>query len=97
MRNIKFAALAIASVIFAGLPANSLRAEVRVQGQPGNVRIEARDATVAEILAALKANNWNRQLTAEKLDINRTTLYKKMKKFGLQVDGGQHARHRLEP
>jgi DNA-binding NtrC family response regulator len=28
------------------------------------------------LLAALKANNWNRQLTAEQLDINRTTLYK---------------------
>ena len=53
MRNIKFAALVIASVIFAALPANSLRAEVRVQGQAGNVRVEARDATVAEILAAL--------------------------------------------
>ncbi|WP_426615891.1 hypothetical protein [Bradyrhizobium sp. McL0616] len=53
MRSIKFAALAIASVIFAALPANSLRAEVRVQGQAGNVRVEARDATVAEILAAL--------------------------------------------
>lgn len=37
------------------------------------------------ILAALKANNWNRQLTAEQLDINRTTLYKKMKRFGLDL------------
>jgi len=37
------------------------------------------------LLAALKANNWNRQLTAEQLDINRTTLYKKMKRYGLDL------------
>ena len=33
--------------------------------------------------AALRANNWNRQLTAQQLVINRTTLYKKMKRYGL--------------
>jgi DNA-binding NtrC family response regulator len=33
---------------------------------------------------ALRANNWNRQLTADVLDINRTTLYKKMKKYDLE-------------
>ena len=53
MRSLKSVALAIAGVIFAALPANSLRAEVRVQGQAGDVRVEAHDATVAEILAAL--------------------------------------------
>jgi len=31
----------------------------------------------------LRANNWNRQATAEVLQINRTTLYKKMKRYGL--------------
>jgi len=35
------------------------------------------------ILGALNANNWNRQETAMSLDINRTTLYKKMKRYGL--------------
>ncbi len=40
------------------------------------------------ILAALKANAWNRQKTAEALDINRTTLYKKIKHYELE----QHAR-----
>jgi DNA-binding NtrC family response regulator len=35
------------------------------------------------ILAALEANHWNRQETARQLAINRTTLYKKMKQFGL--------------
>ena len=36
------------------------------------------------ILATLKANDWNRQRTAEVLDINRTTLYKKIKQYGLE-------------
>ncbi|MEO1619333.1 MAG: sigma-54 dependent transcriptional regulator [Planctomycetota bacterium] len=35
------------------------------------------------ILQSLRQNNWNRAATAESLDINRTTLYKKMKKLGL--------------
>jgi len=35
------------------------------------------------IEAALRANAWNRQLTAARLGINRTTLYKKMKHYGL--------------
>jgi DNA-binding NtrC family response regulator len=38
------------------------------------------------ILQALEALNWNRQETARVLDINRTTLYKKMKKYGLLCD-----------
>jgi len=36
------------------------------------------------IEAALRANGGNRQLTADQLGINRTTLYKKMKRFGLE-------------
>jgi DNA-binding NtrC family response regulator len=36
------------------------------------------------ILGVLRANNWNRNLTAESLGINRTTLYKKMKRLGLE-------------
>lgn len=35
------------------------------------------------ILKALRANDWNRQETARQLSINRTTLYKKMKQYGL--------------
>jgi two-component system response regulator HydG len=38
------------------------------------------------IIQALQAFNWNRQETAEVLDINRTTLYKKIKKYGLLID-----------
>jgi DNA-binding NtrC family response regulator len=36
------------------------------------------------ILDALEANNWNRHATAEALGINRTTLYKKMKRLGVE-------------
>ncbi|MDY7107028.1 MAG: sigma-54 dependent transcriptional regulator [Planctomycetota bacterium] len=39
------------------------------------------------ILAALQAHDWNRQKTAEVLGINRTTLYKKIKHFGLEAYG----------
>jgi DNA-binding NtrC family response regulator len=35
---------------------------------------------------ALEANHWNRQETAKTLQINRTTLYKKMKQYGLDVE-----------
>ena len=36
------------------------------------------------IREVLEANNWNRLATAETLGINRTTLYKKMKRLGLE-------------
>ena len=36
--------------------------------------------------AALCAHGWNRQLTAHRLGINRTTLYKKMKRYGLDAE-----------
>ena len=35
------------------------------------------------ILQALRQHSWNRAATADALDINRTTLYKKMKRLGL--------------
>ncbi|MCH2134597.1 MAG: sigma-54-dependent Fis family transcriptional regulator [Phycisphaerales bacterium] len=35
------------------------------------------------ILGALEYHDWNRQETAASLEINRTTLYKKMKRYGL--------------
>jgi len=38
------------------------------------------------IRAALDTNGWNRQETAKALMINRTTLYKKMKQYGLDKE-----------
>jgi DNA-binding NtrC family response regulator len=46
--------------------------------------LEAPEKRIIE--QALRANNWNRQLTASILEINRTTLYKKMKRYGLEYD-----------
>jgi DNA-binding NtrC family response regulator len=36
------------------------------------------------ILGVLESNGWNRNMTADQLGINRTTLYKKMKRLGLE-------------
>jgi len=56
--------------------------------QPGYKRMGLKQAMAepekAAIRAALEANNWNRQNTAKALQINRTTLYKKMKRYGLE-------------
>ena len=38
------------------------------------------------IRRALEANGWNRQATAKTLSINRTTLFKKMKQYGLYAE-----------
>lgn len=38
------------------------------------------------IRRALEANHWNRQATAKSLQINRTTLFKKMKHYGLYAE-----------
>ena len=45
----------------------------------------------AIILESLEVNNWNRNATADALGINRTTLYKKMKRLGL-MDAPRHVR-----
>lgn len=45
--------------------------------------LEAPERRIIE--AALHRNNWNRQKTAGELDINRTTLYKKMRKYRLDL------------
>lgn len=37
------------------------------------------------LIAALKRNNWNRTDTARELDINPSTLYRKIKKLGLKA------------
>ena len=60
--------------------------EVLWDGSPLHAALEGPEKAI--LLAALKANHWNRQLTAEKLDINRTSLYKKMKRYGLDLPEG---------
>jgi DNA-binding NtrC family response regulator len=60
-------------------------------GQPASIQPlvgkALKDAMTAPeraiILEVLENNNWNRNATADALGINRTTLYKKMKRLGL--------------
>jgi DNA-binding NtrC family response regulator len=40
------------------------------------------------ILEVLESKDWNRNATADQLGINRTTLYKKMKRLGLELPAG---------
>ncbi|MCH8343347.1 MAG: sigma-54-dependent Fis family transcriptional regulator [Planctomycetes bacterium] len=56
-------------------------------GKPMPLREALQEPEKQIILAALEANNWNRQQTAEQLDINRTTLYKKIKQYDLEAYG----------
>jgi DNA-binding NtrC family response regulator len=68
-------------------------------GQPASVQPTAgkalKDAMEAPeraiILEVLELNNWNRNATADALGINRTTLYKKMKRLGL-MEAPRHVR-----
>ncbi|MCH7720341.1 MAG: sigma-54-dependent Fis family transcriptional regulator, partial [Planctomycetes bacterium] len=54
------------------------------QAMPLKEALEHPERRIIE--AALQGNGWNRQRTAEALQINRTTLYKKMKRYGLDFD-----------
>lgn len=55
--------------------------------QPCALREAIQDPEKQIILAALKHHDWNRQETAKALDINRTTLYKKIKQYDLETLG----------
>jgi DNA-binding NtrC family response regulator len=59
--------------------------------QPRSLRDALEEPERQIILAALRRNDWNRAATAEELDINRTTLYKKMKRLGLDDPRLQYA------
>src|SRR5688572_16021946 len=57
--------------------------EVFEKPLPLETALEGPERRIIE--TALKRNNWNRQSTAAELNINRTTLYKKMRKYRLDV------------
>ena len=42
------------------------------------------------IIATLDNNDWNREETAKVLDIDRKTLYRKMKRFDITIPSKQH-------
>lgn len=71
-------------------------AALRVGGDEGaweGLTLEAamREPERRILLRALEANGWNRSVTAERLGINRTTLYKKMKSLGIGGDEQRQA------
>ena len=53
--------------------------------QPAPLAVALEEPERRIIENALKRNNYNRQATAAELDINRTTLYKKMRKYQLDI------------
>ncbi len=59
-----------------------------LQSRAGGANLKAALANPERqiIIDALENNGWNRQNTAEMLGINRTTLYKKMKKYGIAFE-----------
>ena len=71
------------------LPSNIVEVAEK-QEAPGYRQMSLREALEGperKILEmALRQNNYNRQLTAESLQINRTTLYKKLKRYQLEAD-----------
>jgi DNA-binding NtrC family response regulator len=70
--------------MIAGLGAASVSSSgIALTAMPLAVALEVPERQIIE--AALKRNAWNRQLTAAELDINRTTLYKKMRKYQLDI------------
>lgn len=62
---------------------------VPVAGQSLRDALEVPEREI--ILFALRRNQWNRAATADELEINRTTLYKKMKRLGLDDPRLQYA------
>lgn len=68
------------------LPQNIFAAAPRAMESLGMRTLKQALATPERqlILEALEAHHWNRQATAQALGINRTTLYKKMKRLGLE-------------
>ncbi len=68
------------------LPANLAAAGPVLLDEIGTQNLkQAMEAPERQIIRdVLEMNNWNRNATAETLGINRTTLYKKMKRLGLE-------------
>jgi len=67
------------------LPSSLTAGNISVEPVTGRSLKQALESPERQIIReVLEANNWNRNETAEALGINRTTLYKKMKRLGLE-------------
>ncbi len=81
----------------ADLPANIIEQASKADPSDGQYRRLSLKLALEEpekriIRSALEAHHWNRQATAEALEINRTTLYKKMKRYGLEDEAAAAGR-----
>jgi DNA-binding NtrC family response regulator len=67
------------------LPSSLTAGSINVEPVVGHSLKQALESPERQIIReTLEAHNWNRNDTAEALGINRTTLYKKMKRLGLE-------------
>jgi DNA-binding NtrC family response regulator len=65
--------------------ATAVASDIPEMPMPLDAALQGPEKRIIE--AALKRNAWNRQATADELNINRTTLYKKMRKYQLDTGG----------
>ena len=67
------------------LPSSLTAGSINVEPVAGHSLKQALESPERQIIReTLESHNWNRNDTAETLGINRTTLYKKMKRLGLE-------------
>lgn len=62
------------------------RTMLQLPGHPNSLRVAMVEPERQIILNTLEQNGWNRQKTAAALGINRTTLYKKMKRYEISFE-----------
>jgi DNA-binding NtrC family response regulator len=91
--NVRELEHAVARAVFLGrgsevdaadLPASVLAGDCPAAG-PGRLKAALAAPERELILAALERSGWRRDVAARSLGINRTTLYKKLKRLGLDV------------
>lgn len=66
-------------------PESTAESDDVVEFRPMSLKVALEGPEKRVLEAALRANNWNRQVTADMLEINRTTLYKKMRRYDLET------------
>ncbi len=65
------------------LPREMVGGAMKAEGADGLERLEA-----SYLMNALRRNGWNRAQTARELGIHKTTLYRKMKRYGIEPPAG---------
>jgi transcriptional regulator of acetoin/glycerol metabolism len=62
------------------------RANIEAQLGGASLKVALTEPERHLIIQALETSGWNRQKTAKALGINRTTLYKKMKRYDIDFE-----------